>query len=91
MVKRNHRRPSVKITGDGTGIANHAGTISQLIERMDARDGAFHPMSFSYVVAVIEGATHLSSRCGRIRDRRIWVAHFAHAIRCGSHPGTGDM
>jgi len=26
MVKRNRRRPSVKITGDGTGVVNHAGT-----------------------------------------------------------------
>jgi len=26
MVKRNRRRPSVKITGGGTGVVNHAGT-----------------------------------------------------------------
>lgn len=25
MVKRNRRRPSVKITGGGTGVVNHAG------------------------------------------------------------------
>ena len=26
MVKRNRRRPALKITGDGTGVVNHAGT-----------------------------------------------------------------
>ncbi len=26
MVKRRRRRPAVKVTGDGTGVANHAGT-----------------------------------------------------------------
>ncbi len=24
-------------------------------------------------------------------QRRIWVAHFAHAIRCGAHSGTGEV
>ena len=26
MVKRRRRRPALKVTGDGTGVANHAGT-----------------------------------------------------------------
>lgn len=36
MVKRNRRRPSVKITGGGTGVVNHAGTrlLADLADRL---------------------------------------------------------
>jgi hypothetical protein len=36
MVKRNHRRPGLKITGGGTGIANHAGArlLADLADRV---------------------------------------------------------
>ena len=40
MVKRNHRRPGLKITGGGTGIANHAGTrlLADLADRVGLTD-----------------------------------------------------
>ena len=36
MVKRNRRRPGVKVTGGGTGIVNHAGArlLADLAEQV---------------------------------------------------------
>jgi hypothetical protein len=74
MVKRNRRRPGLKVTGGGTGIVNHAG--ARLLADLADRVGLTTALSAAMAPTKQRRRGHDRGEAGRCRgDARRWRRH----------------